>query len=130
MKSRVVVWAVVGILAAAAVIFFVVTTRKPPDVNITLDRIAEYSVRVNERLGRLEAEINQAKSALPAGTGTGQVAEAERLVNEARTRLEETRSAQNVKHAYAKLQQAQDAMRDARRVMGRLSRRPPTSSRI
>ena len=118
MKTRVVVWTVVGILVVAGIIFLVVTSRKAPHVRMDLDSVKAQAVRALDKLGRLEEEVVQAKAAMPSGSDPArQFADADSLLAKTRAGLEQVEGLEGTNEAYEQLRKAKELMREARRAV-------------
>ena len=125
MKSRVVIWIIVGLVAVAGIVYLLATPRGPR-IRID-DKMVETQLAKSEaKLARLEEEIAQAKSGLQPGTASGENwAELDRLVADIQAKFNEVKAARGAKAAYAKLREAQEALSDARRTFRRLVKEVP-----
>ncbi len=129
MKTRVVVWAVVGILVVAGIIFLVATSRKAPHVRMDLDSVKAQAVRALDKLGRLEKEVAQAKAAMPPGSDPArQFADADSLLAKTRAGLEQVEGLEGMNEAYEQLRKTKELMRTARRAV-KLAVKPKRSAR-
>jgi len=117
MRTRVIVWTIAGLLVVAGVIFLLATSRGTPPVEITLDKVKDAAAERIGQLDTLAAEVAQAKEAPPPGVDVGSLfAETERLIAEARTKLQQAGEAANVKQGYDSLRAGQELAREARRA--------------
>ena len=125
MKSRVVVWVIVGLVVLAGVIFLLVTPRGP-GVRVTEKTVEAQLVRSEGKLAKLEEEIAQVKSALPPGSPVkAKFDELDKLMSEAQAKVNEVKAAEGFKASYARLREAQEAIGDARRMFRKLVKEAP-----
>ena len=125
MKSRVVVWVIVGLVVVMGVVFLLATPRGPR-VRID-DKLVETQLAKSEtKLAKLEEEIAQVKSGLAPGVAKSEKwVELDRLVAEAHANINEVEAAQGAKAAYAKLREVQEVIADARRTFKNLVKEAP-----
>jgi hypothetical protein len=125
MKSRVVVWVIVGLVVVAGIIFLLVTPRGPR-VRVDEKTVEAQLVKSEGKLAKLEEEIAQVKSALPQGSPMeAEFGELDKLVSEAHAKVNEVKAAEGVKASYAKLREAQQTISDARRQFRKLAKKAP-----
>jgi hypothetical protein len=119
LKSRVVVWTIVGILVLVGIVFIVAT--KPLGSRggaRTLEQTKAYTDRVESQLNRLAMRLSQARKATPSGADTSKLfAEAERLLTAARAGIGKIRDAKEMKQAEAELRDVNQLIRQARRSL-------------
>ncbi|UCG42332.1 MAG: hypothetical protein JSU73_10725 [candidate division WOR-3 bacterium] len=125
MKSRVVIWVIVGLVAVLGIVFLLATPRGPR-VRID-DKLVETQLAKSEtKLAKLEEEIAQVKSGLAPGVAQGEKwAELDRLAAEAHAKINEVKAEQGAKAAYARLREAQEAIADTRRMFRNLVKEAP-----
>jgi len=125
MKSRVVIWVIVGLVVVIGIVFLLATPRGP-GVRID-DKLVETQLAKSEtKLAKLEEEIAQVKSGLAPGVAESEKwTELDRLVAEAHAKINEVKAAQGAKAAYARLREVQDAISDARRLFRNLAKEAP-----
>jgi hypothetical protein len=130
MKSRVVIWVIVGLVAVVGIVFLLATPRGP-GVRVD-DKMVETQLAKSEaKLAMLEEDIAQVKSGLQPGTAAGENwAELDRLVVEVQAKFNEVKAAHGTKAAYAKLREAQEALSDARRTFRRLVKEAPRAQHL
>lgn len=113
MKTRILVWVIVGLLAVAGVIFLIATGNRPAGVAVTLERVQQQAVRKAGDFDDLEQEMTAAQAQLP-GVDFAKVGE---LIAEGRAGIEQVRAAADIKDAEESLRQAQDKYTAARRAL-------------
>lgn len=125
MKSRVVIWVVVALVAVIGIVFLLATPRGP-GVRIDSKLVETQLAKSEAKLAKLEEEIAQVKSGFAPGTAAGENwAELDRLVAEAHAKINEVKAAQGAKAAYARLREVQEAISDARRMFRNLIKEAP-----
>ncbi len=121
MKTRVVVWTVAGLLVVAGVVFLLATSRRTPPVEISLPRIQQNAA---DRLAELEEfadEVAATKDAMASEIDAEvEFAPVERLIAQAREKLQAAAGAQQAPAAYDALREAQEFIREARRAYQQL----------
>lgn len=119
MKTRIIVWALVGLVVIGAGVFFVATSAKRPAMRKTLEAFrseADRTARQLDRLAERQAGIRAGAALSPELEQ--KLDEASRLSNEARAKLEQVRSAANEGQAEALLREAKQLVRKVRRAVG------------
>ncbi len=130
MKTRAVVWTIAGILVVAGVIFFVATSRNTSPVKVDLARVREYVEVPRHKLEKFVEDVVKVKASLPPGTDLqSEFAEIDRLVADAKEKLERIEQTEGVKEAYDLLRQARESMRDARRALKVVLKKLPQQRR-
>jgi hypothetical protein len=125
MKSRVVIWVVVALVAVIGIVFLLATPRGP-GVRIDSKLVETQLAKSEAKLAKLEEEIAQVKSGFAPGTAAGENwVELDRLVAEAHAKINEVKAAQGAKAAYARLREVQEAISDARRMFRNLVKEAP-----
>ncbi len=117
MKSRVVVWLVVGVLALAAVLFILTKPRVPGTPRVTAERLSRAADQTEVQLNRLAAKLVAVRSGTAAGFDVAKAAEADRLLAEARTKLGQVRQTGDLKQGEAQLREVKESLRRARRAL-------------
>lgn len=118
MKSRIVIWTIVGILVLLGVVL-IATGRKSPRVpKVTLDLARSEAAKAEMQLDRLGARIAEArKTTAPGATPNQGLEEAERLLAQAREKLGQVKQAGDLKQAEALLIESRQMLRSARRAV-------------
>jgi len=118
LKSRIVIWTIVGILVLLGVVL-IATGRKSPRVpKVTLDLARSEAAKAEMQLDRLGARIAEArKTTAPGATPNQGLEEAERLLAQAREKLGQVKQAGDLKQAEALLIESRQMLRSARRAV-------------
>jgi len=117
-KTRIIVWAVVGLLVVAGVVFIIATSGGRATAKKTLEGYANQAQRTSRELDRLVERADAAR----AGAALGPDAEAglqemSRFEAEARAKLEQIQSAKDTKQAEQLLREAKESVQSARRAL-------------
>ena len=124
LKSRILVWSLVGIVVIIGVILIATAPKKRAlGPNVTLDVVKSDAAEAEVQLDRLVARLDARRKAVPPGAGTEAFADADRLLAEARENLGQVREATELKQARELLMEARQALRKARRAV-ELATRP------
>ncbi len=118
MKSRILVWSLVGIVVIIGVIVIATAPKKKASgPKITLDVVKSDAAEAEVQLDRLVARLDARRKAIPPGAGTEAFADADRLLAEAREKLGQVREATDVKQARQLLIEGRQVLRTARRAV-------------
>jgi hypothetical protein len=129
LKSRIIVWSIVGVLVVAAVVFLLARPRLPQTPRMTAERLQKSADRTELQVNRLAARLVAARNVPPPGLDQARAIEADRLLTEARSKLGEARQSSDVKQGEALLRNVKVVLRKARRELELASKgavvRPP-----
>lgn len=73
MRTRVIVWGLVGLVVLAGVVFIVATSGKAPAVQKTSELIRTQADRVNQELAEVEARANGVRQHVPQGVDVAEL---------------------------------------------------------
>ncbi len=128
MKSRIIVWSLVGIVVVIGVILIVTAPRNTRGPRLTLDIIKNEAVQAEVQLDRLVARLDARRKSAARGAGTEGLDEAERLLADAREKLSRVKEATGLSEAQKLLIEGREALRKARRAV-ELATRPASRPR-
>jgi vacuolar-type H+-ATPase subunit H len=116
-KSRILVWSLVGIVViiGAIVIFTAPKTARGPKV--TSDALKSEAADAESQLDRLVARLEARRKTTPPGASTEAFGEADRLLAEAHEKLGQVKQATDLKETQRLLIEAREALRKARRAV-------------
>lgn len=118
MKSRVLVWSLVGIVVIIGVIVIATAPKKTASGRkITLDVVKSDAADAEVQLDRLAARLDARRTAVTPGAGTDAFAEADQLLAAAREKFGQVREATDVMQARQLLTEGRQALRKARRAV-------------
>jgi hypothetical protein len=118
LKSRIVIWTVVGVAALAGVIFLVSAPKAAGKAGLSLDTVKRQAVETEAQLDRLAARVVEVRKAPAPGIDTAKtLGEAELLLAQAREILAELKQATSLKQAEPMLVEAKQGIRKARRAL-------------
>jgi len=117
LKSRVVIWLVVGVLALVAVVFVLTKPRVPATPKLTAERFDRAVEQTEVQLNRLAARLATVRGTAQAGFDVGKAAEADRLLTEARSNLGQAKQAGDPRQGAAQLREVKQSLRRARRAL-------------
>jgi len=124
LKSRILVWSLVGIVVIIGVIIIATAPRKKTSgPNVTLDMVKSDAAEAEVQLDRLVARLDARRKAIAPGTGTEAFADADQLLAETREKLGQVREATDLKQARELLMEGRRTLRKARRAV-ELATRP------
>jgi hypothetical protein len=117
-KSRIIVWSLVGIVVIVGVIVIATAPkRKTSGPKITLDTVKSEVADAEAQLDRLAARLDARRKAAPQGAGVRAFDEADRLLAEARDKLGQAKEAVDLKEARQLMVEARETLRKARRAV-------------
>lgn len=128
MKSRLVVWTLVGIVVIVGVIVVLTAPKTSRGPKVTIDTIKTEVARADTQLDRLVVRSAEGRKSVKPGAGTQGLDEADRLLAEARDKLGQAEQATDIKQAGQLLIESREALRKARRAVELATR--PTSKRL
>ncbi len=117
MKSRIVIWLVVGVLALVAVLFVLARPRVPAPPKLTAERLDRAVGQAEVQLNRLAARLATIRGNTASGFDVGKAAEADRLLIEARDKLSQVKQSGDLRQGEAKLKEVKQTLRRARRAV-------------
>ncbi|GEM_PF-956851 len=118
MKSRILVWSLVGIVVIVGVIVIATAPkRQASGPKVTLDVVKSEVAAAEGQLNRLVARLDARRKAVRPGTDTQAFDEADRLLAEARDQLGQASQATELKEARQLMVAARAAVRKARRAV-------------
>ena len=116
MKTRVVVWTIVGLLVVAGVIFLVTSSKRPPQVVKDLASMREQAEQVSGKLDILQADIDELRQLPGAGDEATALDGVDSMIARTRAGLDHIRTTEDVDAAFESLRESREMMQDARRA--------------
>jgi biopolymer transport protein ExbD len=116
-KSRIMVWSLVGIVAIIGVIVIATAPKTARGPEVTLDMVKSEAAKAETRLDRLVVRLDARRKTMARAAATNEFDEADRLLAEAREKLGQARQATDVKQARQLLIEGRQALRKARRAV-------------
>lgn len=117
MKSRILVWSLVGIVVIIGVIVVVTSPKSTRGPKVTPDALKSEVAKAETQLDRLVARLEARRKATPPGAGTEALGEADRLLAEARDKLGQAKQATDLTEIQQLLIEGREALRKARRAV-------------
>ncbi len=117
MKSRILVWSLVGIVVIIGVIVILTAPKTAPGPKVTAEALKGEVARAETQLDRLSARLEARRKATPSGGGAEAIGEADRLLAEARDRLGQAKQATDLAEIRQLLMEGREALRKARRAV-------------
>jgi hypothetical protein len=118
LKSRIVVWTIVGVLVLLGLIFILSAPKGAPGGQVTLERVKQEAAQTATQLDRLAARLAEVqKTAAPGADTSKGLGEAGRLLAQAREKLGQITQVQDGKQAESVLSDAKQFVRRARRII-------------
>ena len=130
MKSRILVWSLVGIVVIVGVIIALTAPKTSSGPKVTTDMIKSEAARAEAQLDRLVARVAGGRKSVAPGVGTERFDEADRLLAEAREEFGQAMLATDAKEAQKLLVEARKTMRSARRAVELATKPRPKPSGI
>jgi len=127
-KSRILVWSLVGIVVIIGVIVVLTAPKTSRGPKITTDMMNSEVARAETQLDRLVARVAEQRKSVAPGAGTESLDEADRLLAEARDKFGQAKQATDINEAQKSLIEGRETMRKARRaveVAAKPRSRPP-----
>lgn len=115
MKSRVIVWTIVGLVAIAGLVFVVATPARQRSPKLTVDRLHAEASQMETQIERAARRIDAARKAVPASDAESNISKLEARLDETRQAVASVREATEVKKAEEQLRTARQLMRSLRR---------------
>lgn len=123
MRTRVVVWIVVGVVIAAGVIFIVATSGKTPPTQKTAELLQVQANKVLGDLQEVEAQANAVRQQVPQGVDVAGLFERfDSLAANARVALESVKGLADANQADLKLVEGRKATSEARQTLKKIER--------
>lgn len=116
MKTRVVVWTIVGLLVVAGVIFLITSSRRPPQVVKDLPSMREQAEQVSGKLDILQVDVDELRQLPGAGAEAAAFNGVDSMIARTRAGLDHIRTTEDVESAFDSLRESRKMMRDARRA--------------
>ena len=118
MKSRIVIWTIVGILVLIGVVVVATAPKAKRGAKVTLDLIKSQAAQAETQLDRLVARTAEARKAMaPGATPNRGLEEADRLLAQAREKLGQAKQATDLKQGQLLLIDGRQMLRRARRAV-------------
>lgn len=117
MKSRVIIWTLVGIVVVAGAIFILTRPRVPGSGRMTAERLARAAEQTQTQVDRLSGRIVAARSSGQPVANPAKADEADRLLTEAREQLAGLKQVADIKQGEEQLRGVKQKVRDARRAL-------------
>ena len=118
MKTRIVIWIIVGILVLIGVVVIATGQKSPRGPKVTLDLAKSEAAKAETQLDRLVLEAAEARKAMaPGATPTRGLEEADRLLAQAREKLGQVKEATDLRQAELLLIDGRRMLREARRAV-------------
>jgi len=122
MKTRILVWTIVGILTVAVIILLVASPKRT--TRVTLEQLQRGATRSANELNKLLTELAAAKTSPLAAAHAELLRQTEADLTQARQLIEKVATATNPREAQADLVKANKLLSRARRAL-RTAQRPP-----
>jgi hypothetical protein len=116
-KSRILVWSLVGIVVIIGAIVVVTSPKNTRGPKVTADMMKTEVARADTQLARLAARVAERRKSFAPGGSTSHLDEADRLLAEARDKLGQAKQATDIKEAQQLLIDGREALRKARRAV-------------
>jgi hypothetical protein len=116
-KSRILVWSLVGIVVIIGAIVVVTSPKNTRGPKLTPEIVKREAARAEIQLDRLVVRLDARRKATAPGAGTEAFGEADRLLAEAREKLGQVKQATDLKEAHQFLIEGREALRKARRAV-------------
>jgi hypothetical protein len=117
-KSRILVWSLVGIVVIIGVVVIVTAPkRKASGPRVTLDMVKSEVADAETQLDRLVARLDARRTTASRGNDTAAFDEAGRLLAQARDKLGQAKESVDLKEARQLMVEAREALRKARRAV-------------
>jgi len=116
-KSRILVWSLVGIVVIIGVIVILTAPKTARGPKVTPDALKSEVAKAETQLDRLSARLEARRKATPPGAGSEALGEADRLLAEARDRLGQAKQATDLKEIQRLLIEGREVLRRARRAV-------------
>ena len=123
MKSRILVWSLVGVVVIIGAIVILTAPKTGPGPRVTSDALKREAAQAETQLDRLVARLEARRKTTPPGASTEAFGEADRLLAEAREKLGQAKQATDLKETRQLLIEAREALRKARRAVELATRR-------
>ena len=118
LKSRFLVWTLVGVLVIIGVVVIATSRKSTRAPKVTLDLAKSGAARAETQLDRLAVRVAEARKATsPGATPNSGLDEADRLLAQARGKLEQVKQATDLKQAEPLLVEGRQMLRKARRAI-------------
>lgn len=117
MNSRILVWSLVGIVVIIGAIVILTAPKNERGPKVTSDALKSEAAEAEVQLDRLVARLEARRKTTPPGAGTEAFGEADRLLAEAREKLEQVKQATDLKVNRQLLIEARESLRKARRAV-------------
>jgi len=118
LKSRFLVWTLVGILVIVGVVVIATSSKSTRAPKVTLDLVKSGAAQAEIQIDRLVARVTEARKATaPGATPNPGLDEADRLLAQAREKLGQVREATELKQAEPLLVEGRQMLRKARRAV-------------
>jgi len=116
-KSRIIVWSLVGIVAIIGVIVIATAPKAARGPKMTFEIVKSGVAEAEAQLDRLVTRLDARRKSTAPGTDAEAFDEADRLLAEAREKLGQARQATDVKQARQLLIEGRQVLRTARRAV-------------
>ena len=117
MKSRILVWSLVGIIVIIGVVVVLTAPKTARGPKVTADALKSEAAEAENQLNRLVARLEARRKTTPPGVNTDAFGEADRSLAEAREKLGQVKQATDIKAIRQLLIEARQALRKARRAV-------------
>ncbi len=115
MKSRVVVWTIIGLVVVVGLVFVLSTPSRPRGPKMTVERMQAQAAQVEAQAERLARRVSEARRSLTDTESLAKLDQIDVQLNQARQALAGVREATDMKKAEAHLRNARQTMRSIRR---------------
>jgi hypothetical protein len=123
-KSRILVWSLVGIVVVIGAIVIFTAPKTAQGTKVTSEALKSETAEAESQLDRLVARLEARRKTTPPGASTEAFGEADRLLAEARDRLGQVKVATDLKETRQLLIEARESLRKARRAVELATKRP------
>jgi hypothetical protein len=123
MKTRVIVWAIVGLVVVAGVVFILTTSGRTPTVRKTLEMLQAQGTEVAKDLDQVVQEAESLRQNLPQGPNVAPLfARFDSLRSTAEKALQTIETTEDPKQAGRSLTEGRKATSEARQVFKKIRR--------
>jgi hypothetical protein len=123
-KSRILVWSLVGIVVVIGAIVIFTAPKTAQGTKVTSEALKSETAEAESQLDRLVARLEARRKTTPPGASTEAFGEADRLLAEARDKLGQVKQATDLKETRQLLIEARESLRKARRAVELATKRP------
>ncbi len=117
MRSRILVWSLVGIVVIVGAIVIFTSPKSAPGTKMTPEIMKTEADRAETQIDRLVARLDARRKTVSPGAATDAFGEAERLLAQAREEIGQAKQATDLNEAGRLLVAGRETLRKARRAV-------------